>query len=282
MNTKFNCKQFGFIFAAFIIICIGNIIIIAQEKSEKRNFCSENHWSWNNRESVNELRETTISAVNQLNVDGKDNGGISVKGENRNDILIRSCVQSWGKTIEAATISMKAIRVLTGSNVYAENPNDDKNWSVSYEILVPIKTNLDLIAHSGGISIASVDGTIQFDTKNGGVSLINLAGNVKGNTLNGGLSVKLLGNSWNGEGLDVETKNGGVNITLDENYSANFETGTVYGGLKSEIEALKVEKTEDNRYGSDRQNKRINKSINGGGAKVRVITTNGGITIRKN
>jgi hypothetical protein len=282
MKTTFGLKQFGSVFAAFIIICIGNVIIVAQEKSEKRSFCSENNWSWNDRESVNELRETTVSAFSSLNVDGKNNGGISVKGENRNDILIRSCVQAWAKTTEAATSSMKAIRIQTGSSVYAENPIDDKNWSVSYEILVPSRTNLDLTARNGGISITSVEGTIEFFTQNGGVSLKDLAGNVKGKTTNGGLSVRLAGNSWNGEGLDVETKNGGVNLTLDENYAANFETGTVNGGIKSEVNELQVEKRDESDRGYYRQNKRINKSINGGGAKVRIVTTNGGIVIRKN
>jgi hypothetical protein len=282
MNTTFGIKQFGLVFAAFIIICIGNIIIVAQGKSEKRNFCSENNWSWNDRESVNELREVTIAAVGSLTVDGKNNGGISVKGENRNDILIRSCVQAWAKTDEAATASMKAIRIQTGSSVYAENPNDDKNWSVSYEILVPNRTNLDLKARNGGISITSVEGTIEFFTQNGGVSLKDLAGNVKGKTTNGGLSVRLAGNSWNGEGLDVETKNGGVNFSLEENYAANIETGTVNGGIKSEVNELQVEKKDDDSRGYYRQNKRINKSINGGGAKVRIVTTNGGVVIRKN
>jgi hypothetical protein len=281
MNTNFNYKQLGFIFASFIIICIGNIVIIAQGKYEERDFCRNNNWSWNGRQSVNESREMVMPSVNLLTVDGKNNGGISVKGENRADILVRACVQAWAKTDEAARQLMQGIRIEKGSNIYGESSSDDKNWSVSYEILVPLRMNLKLKAHNGGISISSVEGDIEFDTQNGGVSLKDLAGDVKGRTQNGGVSVKLSGNSWNGNGLDVETRNGGVNIKMDENYAANIETGTVNGGLSSEIEALKAEKKEDDGYGWNRQNKRINKAINGGGAKVRIITTNGGITIKK-
>jgi hypothetical protein len=282
MNTNFNYKQLSFIFAAFIIICIGNIIIVAQNKAEGRDFCQNNNWSWNGKQSVNETREMVMPSVNLLSVDGKNNGGISVIGENRSDILVRACVQAWAKTDETARQLMQGIRIEKGSNVYGESSSDDKNWSVSYEILVPFKTNLKLKAHNGGISISSVDGDIEFDTQNGGVSLKDLAGNVKGRTQNGGVSVKLSGNSWKGNGLDVETRNGGVSIKMDENYAANIETGTVNGGLTSEIDALKIEKKNDEEYGWSRQNKRINKAINGGGANVRVVTTNGGITIRKN
>ncbi len=282
MNTKFNYKQFGFICAAFIIICIGNIIIVAQDKSAERNFCDDNNWSWNGKQSVKELRESVMPAVNLLSADGKKNGGISVIGENRSDVLIRACVQAWAKSDEVAQKTVRDISIKTGSNIFAENTRDNSNWSVSYEIRVPVKTNLKLFANNGGISIKNVDGNIEFETENGGVGLANLAGDVKGKTRNGGVSVKLSGNSWNGNGLDVETRNGGISLKMDENYAANIETGTVNGGLTSEIEALKVEKTDNDNNGWSRQNNRLNKSINGGGAKVRVITTNGGITIRKN
>jgi hypothetical protein len=282
MNTKFNCKQFGLIFAAFIIICFGNIIIVAQEKVEKNDFCQSNDWSWGNKKSVNEVREQIMPTVNLLTVDGKTNGGISVKGENRSDILVRACVQAWANSDEAAKQIVQNIRIEKGSNVYAESSSDDKNSSVSYQILVPNRTNLKLMAQNGGISINSVDGEIEFETRNGGVNLKDLSGNVKGKTQNGGVSVKLSGTSWNGNGLDVETRNGGVSIKLDENYAANFETGTVNGGISSQIEALKVEKKDESERGWYRQNKRIEKAINGGGAKVRIVTTNGGITIRKN
>lgn len=281
MNTNINYKQFGFIFAAFIIICIGNVIIVAQNKSERDEFCSYNFWSNGNKVSANEMREVSFPASNLLSVDGKRNGGISVIGENRSDVLVRSCIQAWADSEEAAQKLVGDIRIETGSSVYAANTPDGSNWGVTYEVRVPLRSNLKLFAHNGGISVSNVDGNIEFETLNGGIGLANLAGDVKGRTRNGGVSVKLSGNSWNGNGLDVETRNGGVSIKMDENYAANIETGTVNGGLNSEIEALKVEKTEDERYGSYRQNKRINKSINGGGAKVRIITTNGGVVIRK-
>jgi hypothetical protein len=277
-----NYKQIGFFFAAFIIICIGNIIIVAQDKSERGDFCNYSYWSNGDKVSAKDMREISFPAPNLLSVDGKKNGGISVIGENRSDVLVRACIQAWAGSEESAQKIVRDISIKTGSNVYAENTPDNSNWGVTYEVRVPLRTNLKLSARNGGITINNVDGNIEFETENGGVGLANLAGDVKGRTRNGGVSVKLSGNSWNGNGLDVETRNGGVSIKMDENYAANIETGTVNGGLTSELEALKVEKTEDNRYGSDRQNKRINKSINGGGAKVRVITTNGGITIRKN
>ncbi len=210
-----------------------------------------------------------------MSVDGVKNGGISVKGENRSDVLIRACVQTWGSSDEEARNVARNIRIETGSVIKAENAADNKNWSVSYEVLVPRSTNLNLTARNGGISISSVEGEINFNTTNGGVSLTDLAGDVKGRTSNGGVNVKLSGGSWKGSGLDVETKNGGVSLTMSENYAARIETGTVNGGFKSEINGLSVEKTDGSRSNS----RRISTTINGGGAPIRVITTNGGIRI---
>ena len=51
-------------------------------------------------------------------------------------------------------------------------------------------------------------------------------------TRNGGLNVTLSGDRWDGEGLDVETSNGGVTVTIPDGYNAELETRTVNGGLR--------------------------------------------------
>ena len=257
----------------------------AQDKDKYKNknynseFCS-NNWSNGDKVSGSELRETTISA-GSLTVDGKRNGGISVKGENRSDILIRACVQTWGTTEDEAKQLAKNIRIETSGTVHAEGTTEETNWSVSYQILVPRNTDLKLTTLNGGISIEDVEGRLEFDAKNGGIHLSNLAGDVKGRTTNGGLHIELAGSTWKGNGLDVETTNGGVHLTMAENYAARFETKTVNGGFKSDIAGLEVEREKDEN-GYRRQGVNISRDLNGGGALVRVVTTNGGVKIGSN
>jgi len=251
----------------------------AEAKYSRKEFCSSENWNNGDKVSQKELRELTVASTGSLNVDGGRNGGVSVKGENRSDVLVRACVQAWGASEAEAKSLLSGVRIETGSSIRADSASDE-NWSVSYEIRVPRSTNLDLKAHNGGVSISSVDGNIEFATTNGGVNLGDLSGSVKGRTTNGGVNVKLTGNSWKGSGLDVVTTNGGVNLTVPEGYAANFETGTTNGGFKSEVAALNVE-TEDNKgYGNGWQrSKKVNASMNGGGALIRVVTSNGGIKI---
>ncbi|MEO7673886.1 MAG: DUF4097 family beta strand repeat-containing protein [Pyrinomonadaceae bacterium] len=292
MNFKSFIRQSSFPALATILLFVLGGVIFAQEKAEKafkaekaehkakhKEFCSNNNWSNGEKVSFSEIREMTLPATGSLNVDGGKNGGIQVKGEVRSDVLIRACVQTWGTTDEVAKAAAANIKIGTGGVVRAES-SDESNWSVSYEARVPNATNLSLKAHNGGISIGSVEGTLEFETTNGGVSVYDVAGDVKGRTTNGGVNVSLSGGSFKGSGLNVTTTNGGVNLTLPENYAANVETGTVNGGYNSDIPSLNVT-TEDLKgegYGRPRA-RRINTSINGGGAPIRVITTNGGIRI---
>ena len=70
--------------------------------------------------------------------------------------------------------------------------------------------------------------------------------------------------------------NGGVNLTMPENYAARIETGTINGGFRSDIGSLSIEKDETEKWN---RKKRISADLNGGGAPIRVITTNGGVQI---
>lgn len=279
LTTLRSVSFFALLIAFYIVV---GTPVIAQNKAEakgkEKGFCSWNNYDNGEKVSFKEVREATVAAPGSLNVDGGRNGGISVKGENRTDILVRSCVSAWAGSEDEARSVVQSVRIDTAGTIKADGPEngDRSNWSVSFEILVPRSTNLGLKAINGGIGIRSVDGNIQFETSNGGVSLADLAGDVRGRTTNGGLNVSLTGNSWKGAGLDVSTTNGGVKLSVPENYSANFETGTTNGGFKSDVPTLTVQ-TEDN-DGWTRA-KRIRASMNGGGANIRVMTTNGGIKI---
>lgn len=248
------------------------------ERMKNKEFCSNENWSNGDKVSFKELREMTIPASGSLAVDGGKNGGIRVKGSSRTDILVRACVNAWGTTEEAARAAAASIKISTGGTIVADAPGE-QNWGVSYEVHVPRNTNLNLRAHNGGIGIANVEGRLEFETLNGGVSLMEVAGDVRGRTTNGGVNVMLEGNSWRGSGLDVTTTNGGVHLSMPETYAANIETGTTNGGFKSDIPALNV--TQEDVRGADRHNRatRLNTALNGGGAPIRLITTNGGVKI---
>ena len=277
---RFNLRNLnaGIFTALLVAFCLITVSVSAQNKAEAktkyREFCSDNNWSSDDHVSFKEVREMTLPATGSLNVDGGQNGGVRVIGENRSDIHVRACIQTWATSDEAAKALAANIKIETAGTLKAESSSGDKDWSVSYEIAAPRATSLNLKAHNGGISISGVEGNLDFQTTNGGVALRDVAGEVKGRTMNGGVTVALAGSSWKGSGLDVETTNGGVSLVMANNYSAHVETGTVNGGFNSDFSALTVDRSE--RW----KPARVSADLNGGGPTIRVITTNGGIQIR--
>jgi len=252
------------------LACAASVVVLAQEKSLS---CDDN-WSNGDRVGHCVIKEQAIGATGAVAVDGKKNGGVSVKGWDRREVLVRAKIQSWAKTKAEAEAIAGQISVETGgANIHAEGPsiNGDQSWAVSYEVFVPRNSNLSLKSHNGGINVSDVRGQIEFEALNGGVNLKHLAGHVKGTTKNGGLNIELDGNRWDGEGMDVLTTNGGVNLKVPENYSAHLETSTVNGGLKFDI-PITVQGEIKHELSTD---------LGGGGATIRVRTTNGGVNVKR-
>jgi hypothetical protein len=222
-----------------------------------------------------EVREESMAA-GPLTVDAGTNGGIRVEGWDQNSIRVQAVVQTnareEGRTREIA----QSVQVLIGGGrVSATGPDlgNRESWSVSYRINVPRQNDLDLKANNGGISIADVSGTIKFDTNNGGVKLSDLAGMVRGETHNGGVTVALNGNRWEGQGLAVDTTNGGVVVQIPDGYNAQLETRTVNGGFRFDY-PLVVQ-------GDVQMQRGIDTTLGAGGAPIRVRTTNGGVKISR-
>jgi hypothetical protein len=246
----------------------------AQQVSTTDDWCRDE--SWGSREGVCEVRNYTVAATGAvLAVDARPNGGIEVDGDSRRDIMILAKVVATARTEERARQIASAVRVdVTPEKVEADGPDNlgrEEGWSVSYRLAVPEQTSLSLRSTNGGINISNVEGRIDFNTVNGGVKLSRLGGDVRGRTNNGGVDIELDGTTWQGEGLDVETHNGGVKLAIPDNYSAHLESSTVNGGFRVDI-PMTVQ---------GRINREINAQLGSGGPLVRVRTSNGGIKITR-
>lgn len=234
----------------------------------------EDHWSNNGNKGFCETRDLTLVAPasgQTLTIDGRKNGGITVRGWDGPDVRVRARVQSWANSDAAAQEQVKGVKVSSTGNVLkAESGNNTDNWAVSYEVFVPRRTALALTTYNGGISIEGVQAPVTFEAYNGGISLTGLGGDVHGSTKNGGVSVTLTGTKWEGKGLDVTTTNGGINWRIPKTYSAQLKTATQHGGLSADYPITvtgKIGRSLDTKLGE-------------GGALVSATTTNGGISLR--
>jgi DUF4097 and DUF4098 domain-containing protein YvlB len=221
-----------------------------------------------------EIREQTLQPAGPLSIDGRQNGGVSVKGWDQNQVLVRARVQTGAATEAEAKDLAQQVRIEVGGNkIFASGPENsrDRHWDVSYEIFVPRRSDVSVETHNGGIAIMDVNGKIDFDATNGGVVLRRIAGAVHGSTTNGGLVIELTGDRWEGDTLDVSTTNGGVVMSIPENYSAHLETGTVNGGISVDFPVTV----------QGRINKELAVNLGAGGATIKARTTNGGVRITR-
>lgn len=221
-----------------------------------------------------EIRELTLAAGRSpITIDAGPNGGIRVRGWDRPEIRLIARVEAHARSEARARELAAGVRIESVDAIRSAGPTEGRRewWSVSFEAFVPRQSDLALETVNGGIRIADVRGRIRFDVTNGGVSLDGLGGDVSGTSSNGGISVDLEGQTWEGAGLDVRTTNGGVRLSVPEGYSARLETGTTNGGLQFEFPVTV----------QGRLDRRVEVDLGSGGPPIRVMTTNGGVVVRR-
>ncbi len=116
MSKKFwtNC--------VFVLMAVGvlSLVGLAQEKAMSCN----DGWKNSDRVSHCMMKEQLIAATGgTIAVDGKKNGGVSIKGWERREILVRAQIQSWASNKSEAEAIANQVRVeAAGANIYADGP----------------------------------------------------------------------------------------------------------------------------------------------------------------
>jgi len=261
----------------FALLLATAAIVAAQDVARRPRYNTQdcdNDWG-GDRERYCETRDTTMATPSGgLSVDGRENGGVVFHGWDKNQVAIHSTVQAWAYSRQEAESLAKAVRVvMEDGRIHAEGPRSwhHASWSVSYEIFVPRKINLEAETQNGGVSADSVEGRLDFHAVNGGVRVWDVSGDVRGETTNGGVYASLTGSQWRGTGLELETTNGGVTLDIPRSYNAQLETGTVNGSLDIDF-PITIQ-------GS--LTRRLRTTLGSGGALIRATTTNGGVRIRQ-
>ena len=272
---------------ALLLTATATVVPAQRDRDRDRPFgLSQDDWCREARRvDFCEVREETLRNQNTIDLDARGNGGVYIRGWDRSDVQMRARVTVRDDSRDAATQVAKQIQITTiGGRIQADGPrdrrdrgsrdwDDERYWSVAFELQVPRKADIRVDATNGGIVVEDVRGRIDARTVNGGIVLGDVNGDIRGETVNGGVRADLTSEKWDGPGLELKTVNGGVRLAVPTGFSGELDARTANGGISVDFPI-----TISGLINSRRQ---IRGTLGSGGARISLSAVNGGISISR-
>jgi hypothetical protein len=270
----------SFIALAAVLAAVPASALRAQESNEEwLEDCRDGWGHYGSRARHCEIRELGMKpGKGPLSIQPGMNGGVEIIGWNRDSIAITARIQVNARTQDDAEAAARNIKIETSGNVVQlsgtpRSSGRNQHWGVMFIVMVPRRTDLTLATDNGPLSVSDVVGTMDLETHNGPLSLSGVGGDVHASAQNGPLTVDLTGTKWEGVGLDARTQNGPADLQIPDNYNAKIEFGTVNGPMDVGFPMTVTI--------SGRVKDRIATTLGNGGPPIRVVTTNGPMTVRR-
>jgi DUF4097 and DUF4098 domain-containing protein YvlB len=211
---------------------------------------------------------------------GNINGKIEVTAGEGNTVEVVATKTSKAGSQEAAKQALERVEIresVSGSAIKVETHVErssgglfsHSNWQVNYTVRVPAGASLKLSTVNGGVEVTGVSGSILAEATNGGVKAFDVSGTVEASTTNGGVEVNLAKVAEGG--VKLECTNGGIRLRLPSDARASISARITNGGIDTEGLDLQTS--------GETSRRRLDGELNGGGPRVTLEGTNGGIRI---
>ncbi len=165
-------------------------------------------------------------------------------------------------------VSADRVKIEAGGAALQASSGRRARVSVVYELRIPPGLVVSLQTQNGGIALENVAGQIAARTVNGGIVGHGVTGALRATTVNGGVQVAMT--SVTGD-VSLASVNGGVRLTVPPGVRAQVEATAVNGGVTVD-EALRLDATDNRRL-------HVAGTLNGGGPRITLQTTNGGVRL---
>lgn len=209
------------------------------------------------------------------------NGRIHVEPSGSNTVEVVALKTARASTPEGAKESLGRIEIrdeATASSVRVETKVQRTSGlfnhggvDVAYTVRVPSGGEVRFTTVNGGIEVSRVSGRINAETVNGGIVARDVeGGSFEARTVNGGLEITLL--RMPERGVKLGCTNGGIELRLPGDAKADISARVVNGGIDVAADPGAMQSNEKTR-------RRFEGRLNGGGPRVDIEGTNGGIRI---
>jgi hypothetical protein len=147
---------------------------------------------------------------------------------------------------------------------------DGGGVEVTYRVRVPAGLEVRMRTVNGGIELTGLRGRVNAEATNGGITGRALAGPVVATTTNGGLDLDV--DQIAEDGIKLECTNGGIDLRVPRSAKASITARVSNGGIRTGNLPLERAAGENGR-------RRLDAQLNGGGPRIDLEGTNGGIRI---
>ena len=207
------------------------------------------------------------------------NGRIDVQPSSGNTIEVTAEKIAKAASVDAAKRALDQVEIVesvSGDLVKLETRTQrgsgifgHSNTQVRYTIRAPAGAALKLTTVNGGIDLSGMNGRLELEATNGGIKARNVSGQVEAVTTNGGVEVELA--SVPTEGVKLGCTNGGITLRLPADAKASISARITNGGI--DTQGLAIEST------GNVSRRRLDGRLNGGGPRLELEGTNGGIRL---
>jgi DUF4097 and DUF4098 domain-containing protein YvlB len=212
------------------------------------------------------------------------NGRIIAEAGDGKEIVVEGRRSAKARSDEAAKEMLAKLEIreeVSGTSVRVESRppriSGFGGHEIEWTVKVPKGIVVDLRTVNGGVRMNGLSGEIHAKTTNGGVKGSNLVvDSLEASVVNGGVEIELGAPLDATDRIDLSTVNGGVAVALPAESRASITARAVNGGVRA-AEELRIEQEE--RSSERESRRRLTGTMNGGGAKVNVSTTNGGVRL---
>jgi hypothetical protein len=211
------------------------------------------------------------------------NGRISAEPTDGAEVIVEAHKTAKARSDEAAKelLTKLEIREEVGETTVRVESRPPRlsgfsSHEIEWTVKVPKGVVLDLRTTNGGVRLSELTNEVHAKTTNGGVRGERLAsGVIEAAAVNGGIDIEVSRPLGDNDAIDIETVNGGVSLALSPDSKATIEARCVNGGVH--VDDVNLTREDEGNANDWERRRRLNATMNGGGAKVRMSTTNGGV-----
>jgi DUF4097 and DUF4098 domain-containing protein YvlB len=206
------------------------------------------------------------------------NGKIEVEPSAGNTVDVTAFKKARAATPESAKAALARVsiaedaspsRVRIDTKIARAEGLFSGSLTVDYRVRVPAGADVKFTTVNGGIEITGLEGRITAETTNGGVVARSVKGQLDASTTNGGLEIDLAEVAPGG--VKLECVNGGIKVAIPRDAKATISASVANGGISAGDLSLDIT--------GENTRRRLEGRLNGGGPRIHVEGTNGGISL---